>query len=182
MCAVKSQLRVTLTLVSTHISLFRTDGVSTSQQCVCIYTAVYSQTLTAISIFKYVNVVCIIQVHTPPYQGPPLYRLHTANGGVLAPHTSHKLADECLFELAQRYFAEASDLSSARLDLDPDFFRSTLSRWRRVGERRGRHSSGTPRIQNVLRQAGPGVSSGGPPTALLVRTMWRKRPGLHRSN
>ena len=26
--------------------------------------AVYSQTLTAISIFKYVNIVCIIQVHT----------------------------------------------------------------------------------------------------------------------
>ena len=37
--------------------------VRTSQQCVCIYTAVYSQTLTAISIFKYVNIVCIIQVH-----------------------------------------------------------------------------------------------------------------------
>ena len=54
---------VTLTLVSTHISLFRTDGVRTSQQCVCIYAAVYSQTLTAISIFKYVNIVCIIQVH-----------------------------------------------------------------------------------------------------------------------
>ena len=34
-----------------------------STQCVCIYTAVYSQTLTAISIFKYVNMVCIIQVH-----------------------------------------------------------------------------------------------------------------------
>ena len=32
---------VTLTLVSTHISLFRTDGVRTSQQCVCFYTAVY---------------------------------------------------------------------------------------------------------------------------------------------
>ena len=32
--------------------------------CVCIYTAVYCQTLTAIiSIFKYVNIVCIIQVH-----------------------------------------------------------------------------------------------------------------------
>ena len=62
---------VTLTLVSTHISLFRTDGVRTSQQCVCIYTGVYSQTLTAISIFKYVNIVCIIQVHrsnlTPPW-------------------------------------------------------------------------------------------------------------------
>ena len=57
-------LLVTLALVSTHISLFRTDGVRTSQQCVCIYTAVYSQTLTAISIFKYVNIVCIIQVHT----------------------------------------------------------------------------------------------------------------------
>ena len=55
---------VTLTLVSTHISLFRTDGVRTSQQCVCICTAVYSQTLTAISIFKYVNIVCTIQVHT----------------------------------------------------------------------------------------------------------------------
>ena len=55
---------VTLTLVSTHISLFRTDGVRTSQQCVCIYTAVYGQTLTAISIFKYNNIVCIIQVHT----------------------------------------------------------------------------------------------------------------------
>ena len=55
---------VTLTLVSTHISLFRTDGVRTSQQCVCIYTAVHSQTLTAISIFKYVNIVCIIQVHS----------------------------------------------------------------------------------------------------------------------
>ena len=41
MCAVKPQLR----------------------ECVCIYTAVYSQTLTAISIFKYVNIVCIIQVH-----------------------------------------------------------------------------------------------------------------------
>ena len=27
--------------------------------------AVYSQTLTAISIFKYVNIVCIIQVHSP---------------------------------------------------------------------------------------------------------------------
>ena len=26
----------------------------------------YSQTLTAISIFKYVNIVCIIQVHTRP--------------------------------------------------------------------------------------------------------------------
>ena len=55
---------VTLTLVSTQISLFRTDGGRTSQQCVCIYTAVYSQTLTAISIFKYNNVVCIIQVHS----------------------------------------------------------------------------------------------------------------------
>ena len=54
-----------------------TDGVRTSQQCVCIYTAVYSQTLTAISIFKYVNIICIIQVHTahkfavfpPPSEG-----------------------------------------------------------------------------------------------------------------
>ena len=36
---------------------------TTSQKCVCIYTAVYSQTLTAISIFKYVNIVCIIQVY-----------------------------------------------------------------------------------------------------------------------
>ena len=35
---------------------------NSSTQCVCIYTAVYSQTLTAISIFKYVNIVCIIQV------------------------------------------------------------------------------------------------------------------------
>ena len=32
--------------------------------CIYIYTAVYSQTLTAISIFKYDNIVCIIQVHT----------------------------------------------------------------------------------------------------------------------
>ena len=48
----------------TASSLFRTDGVRTSQQCVCIYTAVYSQTLTTISIFKYVNIVCIIQVHS----------------------------------------------------------------------------------------------------------------------
>ena len=51
------------TCLSTHISLFLTDGVRTSQQCVCIYTAVYSQTLTAISIFKYNNIVCTIQVH-----------------------------------------------------------------------------------------------------------------------
>ena len=51
------------TCLNSHLS-FRTDGVRTSQQCVCIYTAVYSQTLTAIiSIFKYVNIVCIIQVH-----------------------------------------------------------------------------------------------------------------------
>ena len=34
-----------------HLS-FRTDGVRTSQKCVCIYTAVYSQTLTARSIYK----------------------------------------------------------------------------------------------------------------------------------
>ena len=38
--------------------------VPSTQQCVCIYTAVYSQTLTAISIFKYANIVCIIQVHS----------------------------------------------------------------------------------------------------------------------
>ena len=30
---------------------------------VYIYTAVYSQTPTAISIFKYDNIVCIVQVH-----------------------------------------------------------------------------------------------------------------------
>ena len=48
-------------------SLFRTDGVRTSQQCVCI--SVYSQTLTAISIFKYNNIVCIIQVHTSNHGG-----------------------------------------------------------------------------------------------------------------
>ena len=41
------------------LDLSRTAGAI----CVCIYTAVYSQTLTAISIFKYVNKVCIIQVH-----------------------------------------------------------------------------------------------------------------------
>ena len=70
-----------MTLVSTHISLFRTDGVRTSQQCVCIYTAVYSQTLTAISIFKYVNIVCIIQVHT----ARSLCRHHLNRGARLEP-------------------------------------------------------------------------------------------------
>ena len=39
------------TCLNSHLS-FRTDGVRTSQKCVCIYTAVYSQTLTAISIYK----------------------------------------------------------------------------------------------------------------------------------
>ena len=35
------------TCLNSHLS-FRTDGVRTSQQCVCIYTAVYSQTLEAV--------------------------------------------------------------------------------------------------------------------------------------
>ena len=39
------------TCLNSHLS-FRTDGVRTSQKCVCIYTAVYSQTLTARSIYK----------------------------------------------------------------------------------------------------------------------------------
>ena len=41
----------------------RATCVVAETSATCIYTAVYSQTLTAISIFKYVNIVCIIQVH-----------------------------------------------------------------------------------------------------------------------
>ena len=53
----------TTPLIKRNAALGLFDWVRTSQQCVCIYTAVYSQTLTAISIFKYVNIVCVIQVH-----------------------------------------------------------------------------------------------------------------------
>ena len=48
----------------------------------CIYTAVYSQTLTAISIFKYVNIVCIIQVHT--VTAGPTSRIATPDGSIPA--------------------------------------------------------------------------------------------------
>ena len=45
-------------------SLFFVLTGSALHNNVYIYTAVYSQTLTAISIFKYVNIVCLIQVHS----------------------------------------------------------------------------------------------------------------------
>ena len=50
------------TCLNSHLS-FRTDGVRTSQKCVCIYTAVYSQTLTARSIYKQFN-ICMYHLST----------------------------------------------------------------------------------------------------------------------
>ena len=79
------------TCLNSHLS-FRTDGVRTSQQCVCIYTAVYSQTLTAISIFKYVNIVCIIQVHTRSCD----FTAHMCTGMILS---NYKLFVNPLFKL-----------------------------------------------------------------------------------
>ena len=79
------------TCLNSHLS-FRTDEVRTSQKCVCIYTAVYSQTLTAISIFKYVNIVCIIQVHTRSCD----FTAHMCTGMILS---NYKLFVNPLFKL-----------------------------------------------------------------------------------
>ena len=62
------------TCLNSHLS-FRTDGVRTSQKCVCIYTAVYSQTRTARSIYKCYNISCIIPVHKVLFGASGMYML-----------------------------------------------------------------------------------------------------------
>ena len=54
--------------------------------------AVYSQTLTAISIFKYVNIVCIIQVHNRSCD----FTAHMCTGMILS---NYKLFVNPLFKL-----------------------------------------------------------------------------------